>query len=149
MTTRIEWTNETWNVITGCTPISPGCQNCYARRMANRLRGRHGYPADDPFRVTLHPERLRQPLHWREPRMIFVCSMSDLFHSEVKIERLRKDGDYAIHLQRAIEYHCGNPLWPAGLVPESIGQHCPHHAKMLNECCRRHEAEAAQPQPGE
>jgi len=84
MSTKIEWTDETWNVVTGCTPISPGCANCYARRMARRLAGRFGYPeAPDHFNVTLRPDRLKQPLHWCEPRMVFVCSMSDLFHEDV------------------------------------------------------------------
>lgn len=83
MPTKIEWAQESWNPITGCTPISEGCTNCYARRMAKRLRGRCGYPADDPFRVTLHPDRLEQPLHWRKSRRIFVCSMGDLFHEDV------------------------------------------------------------------
>ena len=83
MPTKIEWAEETWNPVTGCSPISEGCQNCYAKRMANRLRGRCGYPADDPFRVTLHPERLGEPLRWKEPRKVFVCSMGDLFHEFV------------------------------------------------------------------
>jgi protein gp37 len=81
--TRIEWAQKVWNPVTGCSKISPGCQNCYAERMAKRLRGRCGYPAEDPFRVTLHPERLEEPLRWRKPRMIFVCSMGDLFHEDV------------------------------------------------------------------
>ncbi|MGB3988833.1 MAG: phage Gp37/Gp68 family protein [Minisyncoccales bacterium] len=87
MTTKIEWCQETWNPITGCTPISEGCQNCYAKRMACRLKGRYGYPDDDPFRVTFHPERLSQPcLKWKKSRKIFVCSMGDLFHPDVKDE---------------------------------------------------------------
>jgi len=86
MPTKIEWAEETWNPITGCDPISEGCANCYARRMATRLRGRCGYPADDPFRVTFHPERLGQPERWKKPRMIFVCSMGDLFHERVSID---------------------------------------------------------------
>lgn len=81
--TKIEWTDTVWNVVTGCTKIASGCKHCYAARMANRLRGRCGYPADDPFRVTLHPDRLEQPLRWRKPRMVFVCSMGDLFHDDV------------------------------------------------------------------
>lgn len=81
--TRIEWATTTWNPITGCSPVSEGCENCYARRMAQRLRGRFGYPEDDPFRVTLHFERLDQPLKWKKPRRIFVCSMGDLFHEDV------------------------------------------------------------------
>lgn len=86
MGTKIEWANKTWNPVTGCTKVSEGCRNCYAERMANRLRGRCGYPADDPFRVTLHPEKLNEPLKWRKPSRIFVCSMGDLFHEDVPTE---------------------------------------------------------------
>lgn len=84
--TIIEWTDYSWNPVTGCSPVSAGCDHCYARRMATRLRGRYGYPQDDPFRVTLHPDRLDQPLNWRKPRMIFVCSMGDFFHPQVPLE---------------------------------------------------------------
>ena len=84
MTTKIEWTDETWSPVTGCTAISPGCTNCYAKRMARRLAGRCGYPeAPHHFDVTLRPDRLYQPLRWKKPRKIFVCSMSDLFHEDV------------------------------------------------------------------
>ena len=89
MTTKIEWCDETWNPVTGCSWRSVGCDNCYARRMANRLRGRFGYPADDPFRVTFHLDRLDQPLHWRKARRIFVCSMGDLFHDDVGISPVK------------------------------------------------------------
>lgn len=58
----IEWTDSTWNPVTGCSKISPGCKNCYAERMAKRLAGRFGYPKDDPFRVALHHDRLEEPL---------------------------------------------------------------------------------------
>ena len=88
--TRIEWAEVVWNPVSGCTPISEGCQNCYAKRMANRLRGRCGYPADDPFRVTLHPEKLEEPLKWKKPRRVFVCSMGDLFHEQVPDEYIAK-----------------------------------------------------------
>lgn len=81
--TKIEWADAVWNPVTGCTKVSEGCRNCYAERMARRLAGRLGYPADEPFRVTLHPERLAEPLRWRKPRRIFVCSMGDLFHEDV------------------------------------------------------------------
>jgi protein gp37 len=84
--TNIQWADKAWNPVTGCAPISAGCQNCYAKRMANRLRGRYGYPINDPFRVTLHPEKLEEPLHWRKPERIFVNSMSDLFHEDVPDE---------------------------------------------------------------
>ena len=75
--------NVSWNPITGCSPISEGCQNCWARRMATRLKGRYGYPADDPFKVTYHPDRLDQPLKWKRPKVIYVCLMGDLFHADV------------------------------------------------------------------
>lgn len=81
--TRIEWTDSTWNPVTGCTKISPGCDHCYAERIAERFRGVSGHPFAFGFDLTLRPERLRQPLSWRTPRMIFVNSMSDLFHKDV------------------------------------------------------------------
>lgn len=84
--TKIEWTEKSWNPLSGCSPVSEGCRNCYARRMAQRLRGRAGYPADDLFRVTFHPNRLEEPLRMRKPRRIFVCSMGDLFHPDVPDE---------------------------------------------------------------
>ena len=89
MPTKIEWASESWNPVTGCTPISEGCRYCYAKRMANRLRGRYGYPKDDPFKVTIHPDRLDQPLKWRKPKRIFVVSMGDLFHEDVKYDWIR------------------------------------------------------------
>lgn len=89
MPTKIEWTDETWNPVTGCSPVSPGCQNCYAARIARRLAGRYGYPKENPFSVTLHPERLNQPFRWKKPRKIFVCSMADLFHDDVPFEFIK------------------------------------------------------------
>ncbi len=83
MPTKIEWAQESWNPVTGCTKVSPGCKNCYAERRSKRLAGRAGYPRDNPFQVTLHPDRLEQPLHWKKPRRVFVCSMGDLFHEDV------------------------------------------------------------------
>ncbi|KLU61857.1 phage protein Gp37/Gp68 [Peptococcaceae bacterium CEB3] len=80
---KIEWTDNTWNPVSGCTKVSDGCRHCYAERMAKRLAGRCGYPAHDPFSVTLHPDKLYAPLHWRKPRRVFVNSMSDLFHDDV------------------------------------------------------------------
>ena len=89
MTTGIEWTDETWNPVTGCTKISEGCRNCYAERMARRLAGRCGYPeAPHHFDVTLHPDKLDQPLRWKKPRRVFVCSMGDLFHEDVPLSAI-------------------------------------------------------------
>lgn len=79
----IEWTDATWNPITGCTKITRGCDNCYAERFSERFRGVAGHPFASGFDLTLRPERLDQPLKWSRPRMIFVNSMSDLFHKDV------------------------------------------------------------------
>jgi protein gp37 len=80
---KIDWCDRVWNPVTGCDPVSTGCIHCYAARMAPRLAGRFGYLENDPFRVTLHPERLDEPLHWRKPARVFVDSMGDLFHKDV------------------------------------------------------------------
>lgn len=79
----IEWTEATWNPVTGCTEVSPGCDNCYARTFAERFRGVPGHPYEQGFDLKLWPERLEQPARWRKPRTIFVNSMSDLFHEDV------------------------------------------------------------------
>ncbi|MGH7189470.1 MAG: DUF5131 family protein, partial [Acetobacteraceae bacterium] len=79
----IEWTDATWNPVTGCTKISAGCDNCYAARFSERFRGVPGHPFETGFDLTLRPERLTQPLDWKRPRMIFVNSMSDLFQKEI------------------------------------------------------------------
>jgi protein gp37 len=82
----IEWTDSTWNPVTGCTKISAGCDHCYAERFSERFRGTRGHPFEHGFDLTLRPERLEQPLRWQKPRMIFVNSMSDLFHKHVPKE---------------------------------------------------------------
>lgn len=84
--TKIEWCDRAWNPISGCQPTSSGCLNCYAKRMAPRLAGRYGYPADDPFRPTMHPDKLPNPLHWKKPAIVFVNSMGDLFHKDIPDE---------------------------------------------------------------
>lgn len=81
--TKIEWATKTWNPITGCSPISAGCEHCYAARMANRLRGRYGYDKNNPFQITFHENRIEEPLQWKKPQRVFVCSMGDLFHDYV------------------------------------------------------------------
>jgi protein gp37 len=83
---KIEWTECTWNPVTGCTRISLGCRNCYAERMARRLQAMGQPNYRNGFRLTLHPHMLDIPLQWRRPRMIFVNSMSDLFHKDVPLE---------------------------------------------------------------
>ncbi|HMG63760.1 MAG TPA: phage Gp37/Gp68 family protein [Streptosporangiaceae bacterium] len=91
--TGIEWTQSddgtpgaTWNPVTGCDDVSPGCDHCYARKFAERWRGTPGHHFENGFDVTLRPERLEQPLRWKRPRRIFTNSMSDLFHKDVPDE---------------------------------------------------------------
>jgi len=81
--TAIEWTESTWNPVTGCTKVSRGCDNCYAERFSERFRGVKGHPYEQGFDLRLWPDRLEIPLRWRRPRTIFVNSMSDLFHKDV------------------------------------------------------------------
>jgi len=94
-TSKIEWLKNptggqgsTWSPVTGCTQISEGCQNCYACKMAQRLKGRYGYPADDPFKVTIHKDKYDIPLKKKKPTKYFVCSMGDLFHDDVPFKEI-------------------------------------------------------------
>jgi protein gp37 len=79
----IEWTDATWNPVTGCTKVSPGCKHCYAERLARRLHAMGNPRYRNGFEITLHPDQIERPLKWRQPRKIFVNSMSDLFHEDV------------------------------------------------------------------
>jgi len=88
--TGIQWTDLTWNPISGCNKISPACDNCYAERMAKRLGGRHGYDKVKPFAVTLHPQKLYEPLKIKKTHRIFIVSMGDLFHPNVPIEYVKE-----------------------------------------------------------
>ncbi len=88
--TSIEWADATWNPIRGCTKITSGCAHCYAETFAERFRGVPGHPYEQGFDLRLIPEKLSQPLLWREPKMIFVNSMSDLFHEDVPDEYIQK-----------------------------------------------------------
>jgi protein gp37 len=87
---KIEWTDATWNPVRGCTKISPGCKHCYAERFAERFRGVKGHPFEQGFDLRLIPKKLGEPLRWTEPRMIFVNSMSDLFHEGVPLTYIEK-----------------------------------------------------------
>ncbi len=84
--TKINWTDVTWNPITGCESISRGCTNCYAKTMAHRLQAMGSPRYRNGFELTVHPELIDRPLRWMKPRRIFVCSMSDLFHENVPFE---------------------------------------------------------------
>ncbi len=93
---QIEWTQATWNPVTGCTKVSPGCAHCYAETFAERFRGVLGHPYENGFDLQLRPERLEHPLLWRQPRLIFVNSMSDLFHEDIP-------EDYVLAVFRVME----------------------------------------------
>ena len=86
----IEWTESTWNPITGCTKVSPGCTHCYAERMARRLQAMGQPNYANGFTLTLHENSLEWPLRWKKPQMIFVNSMSDLFHEDVPLEFIQR-----------------------------------------------------------
>lgn len=92
----IEWTDATWNPVRGCTKITSGCAHCYAETFAERFRGVPGHPYEQGFDLRLIPEKLTQPLLWRRPRMIFVNSMSDLFHADVP-------DDYIVKVVRVMQ----------------------------------------------
>lgn len=92
----IEWTDATWNPVRGCTKISPGCKNCYALTFAERFRGVKGHAYELGFDLRLAPEKLAEPLKWRRPKMVFVNSMSDLFHESVP-------DDYILAVARVME----------------------------------------------
>lgn len=97
----IEWTESTWNPVTGCTKISPGCKFCYAERMAKRLQAMGQERYRNAFKLTLQPDALEAPLHWKRPRVIFVNSMSDLFHKDVPDEYVVRCFDV---MQRASQH---------------------------------------------
>ncbi|MEW6363218.1 MAG: phage Gp37/Gp68 family protein [Acidobacteriota bacterium] len=99
--TGIEWTESTWNPVTGCTKISPGCKFCYAERMAERLQmmGQENYR--NGFELTLQPRMLDLPLRWKKPQMIFVNSMSDIFHEDVPLEYIHRIFD----VMRRADWH--------------------------------------------
>jgi protein gp37 len=86
----IEWTEATWNPVTGCTKISPGCKFCYAERMAHRLQAMGQLRYRNAFQLTLQPDAIDTPLKWKKPRVIFVNSMSDLFHKDVPVEYIKR-----------------------------------------------------------
>src|SRR5688572_780732 len=87
---KIEWTDATWNPVRGCTKISPGCAHCYAQTFAERFRGVAGHPYEQGFDLRIWEDRLEQPLRWKRSRLIFVNSMSDLFHERIPDEYIAR-----------------------------------------------------------
>ena len=102
LSSSIEWTESTWNPLTGCTKVSPGCANCYAERMALRLRAMGNPNYANGFAITMHEDALELPLKWRKPQTIFVNSMSDLFHEDVPEEFIFRVFD----IMRHADWHC-------------------------------------------
>lgn len=94
---KIEWTEVTWNPVTGCTKVSDGCKNCYAERMAKRLQAMGSPRYKNGFDLTIHEDLLSQPFQWKQPKTIFVNSMSDLFHEEVPIGFIKSVFDVMVN----------------------------------------------------
>jgi protein gp37 len=126
----IEWTESTWNPVTGCTKISPGCKHCYAERMAERLQAMGQANYVNGFDLTLQPHMLELPLGWKKPQTIFVNSMSDLFHKDVPLAYIRRvfDADEPAEAERRLRevvtrYKKAAPQLAAWLeenVPEAL-----------------------------
>jgi protein gp37 len=144
---KIEWTDATWNPVTGCNKISPGCKLCYAERLSKRLKATGMAKYRNGFEVTRHPEALEIPLRWRKPRTIFVNSMSDLFHEQVPDEFVRD----VFSVMAQANWHRfqvltkrperiaalnGELAWPThiwlGVSVESV--HYSHRIDLLREC---------------
>ena len=102
LSSSIEWTESTWNPLTGCTKISSGCTNCYAERMAMRLKAMGNPNYVNGFNITIHEDALQLPLKWRKPQTVFVNSMSDLFHEDVPEEFVFRVFD----IMRRADWHC-------------------------------------------
>ena len=125
---KIEWTDATWNPVRGCTKISAGCKHCYAETFAERFRGVSGHPFEFGFDMRLVPHKLEEPLKWRTPRMVFVNSMSDLFHQAVpdeyilRVARVMRDArwhTFQVLTKRADRLHrmLGGVLAPFAKLP--------------------------------
>jgi protein gp37 len=97
---KIEWTDATWNPVRGCTKISPGCAHCYAETFAERFRGVPGHPYEQGFDLRLVPEKLEEPLRWKSSKMVFVNSMSDLFHADVPDEYISAVAEIMVRANR-------------------------------------------------
>src|SRR5271157_1157926 len=144
LNSHIEWTDATWNPVRGCVKISPGCKHCYAETFAERFRGVKGHPYEQGFDLRLVPEKLAEPLRWKTPKMIFVNSMSDLFHKDVPedyveavgrvMERanwhtyqvLTKQSSRLRMLQTRLQFAAG--------LPNVWSEHYPHLFRSFTSC---------------
>ena len=130
---RIEWTDCTWNPVTGCTKLSPGCDNCYAERMARRLRAMGQPKCAREFEVVTHEECLADPLEWTSPHVIFVNSMSDLFHPSVCLEFIQR----VFATMRAADHHIFQLLTKRSGRMAQLACLGPQHSALLG-FARRH-----------
>lgn len=127
----IEWTDATWNPVTGCTEVSAGCDRCYAKTFAERFRGVPGHPYEQGFDLKLWPERLELPLRWKKPRRIFVNSMSDLFHRDVsdgfilQVAHTMKRADW--HIYQILTKRADRLLHLVPLLSSVFGEQWPTH----------------------
>jgi len=122
----IEWTNSTWNPVRGCTKVSAGCAHCYAETFAERWRGIKGHPYEQGFDLRLAPNKLLDPLTWHRPRLIFVNSMSDLFHEGVDSDYV----DLVCEVMRLADWHTYQVLTKrAGRMREIVSS---HHRDLAN-----------------
>ena len=123
---HIEWTDATWNPVTGCNKVSQGCKHCYAERFAERFRGTPNHPYEQGFDLKLWPDRLSLPLEWREPKKIFVNSMSDLFHEKVPEDFILRVFDT---MGRAY-WHTFQILTKRATRAAEIGAHLPYRPNI-------------------
>lgn len=154
--TSIEWTDATWNPVTGCIKVGPGCDNCYAERFAERWRGTPGHPYEQGFDLRLWPARLMQPAKWKKPRMIFVNSMSDLFQKEIprafvdQVFNAMEAADWHVYqvltkrsslMQKYVQKRYGgakvpNHIWLGVSVEDSAHKGRINHLKAINSDAR-------------
>lgn len=118
---HIQWTDATWNPVTGCTKVSPGCKYCYAERLSVRLRAMGNRRYQSGFTLTLHPDQITLPLKWRQPRRIFVNSMSDLFHEDIPEAFIRSVFDVMVQA----DWHIFQILTKRSTRLASVARHLP------------------------
>lgn len=118
-TTKIEWTESTWNPTSGCTKVSLGCQNCYAERMAKRLQAMGNPKYQKGFDLTLHPDVLSLPYSWKMPRIVFVNSMSDLFHDQMPLEYIQQ----VFHVMNENPHHTFQVLTKRAEIAREYSKH--------------------------
>lgn len=149
---NIEWTEETWNPVTGCDSVSPGCDNCYAERLAARLQAMGNKRYINGFRVTLHWDKIGEPLRWIRPRLVFVNSMSDLFHPEVPddfidgvFDTMARASQHTFQVltkrpQRAAKHLNGTQLpphiWMGTSIENDQYTFRANYLRMINACIR-------------